>query len=106
MRLSLRLLALGVSGPLVGLGMFLAISAGTVMQLSRKANLEMTELFNQDNLQVLSLMHLNEPELLYNLSHTCKLVTLRVNQNLPFDDLGLYVLIRGNLKVKIGRAHV
>jgi HAMP domain-containing protein len=49
MRLSLRLLALGVSGPLVGLGMFLAISAGTVMQLSRKANMEMTELFNQDN---------------------------------------------------------
>lgn len=49
MRLSLRLLALGVSGPLVGLGIFLAISAGTVMQLSRKANTEITELFNKDN---------------------------------------------------------
>jgi hypothetical protein len=58
-----------------------------------------TKLFSQDNLQVLSLMHLNEPELLYNLSHTCQLVTLHMNQNLPPADLGLYVLIRGNLKV-------
>ena len=49
MRLSVRLLALGVSGPLVGLVLFLGVSIGTVIQLSRKANIEITNLFDQDN---------------------------------------------------------
>lgn len=49
MRLSVRLVALGVSGPIVGLGIFLALSASTVIDLSRKAKVELTALFDQDN---------------------------------------------------------
>ena len=49
MRLSVRLMALGVSGPLVGLGIFLAVSVATSIQLARTAKTELTELFNQDN---------------------------------------------------------
>jgi HAMP domain-containing protein len=49
MRLSLRLLALGVCGPLAGLGIFLAISASTLLQVSEKAHLELSTLFDQDN---------------------------------------------------------
>lgn len=49
MRLSVRLVALGVSGPIVGLGIFLALSATTLVDLSRKAKVELTALFDQDN---------------------------------------------------------
>ncbi len=49
MRLSVRLVALGVSGPIVGLGLFLALSASTVVDLSRKAKLELTAVFDRDN---------------------------------------------------------
>ncbi|MEB3235992.1 MAG: hypothetical protein VKM98_11250 [Cyanobacteriota bacterium] len=49
MRLSVRLIALGVTGPIVGLGIFLALSASTVVDLSRRARVELTALFNQDN---------------------------------------------------------
>ncbi|NDG74432.1 MAG: HAMP domain-containing protein [Synechococcaceae bacterium WB8_1B_136] len=49
MRLSVRLMALGVTGPILGLGIFLALSASTVVDLSRKAKLELTSLFDQDN---------------------------------------------------------
>jgi HAMP domain-containing protein len=49
MRLSVRLVALGVSGPIVGLGVFLVLSATTVIDLSRKAKVELTTLFDQDN---------------------------------------------------------
>ena len=49
MRLSVRLVALGVTGPILGLGIFLALSATTVVDLSRKAKVELTSLFDQDN---------------------------------------------------------
>lgn len=49
MRLSVRLVALGVTGPIVGLGLFLALSASTVVDLSRKARLELTAVFDRDN---------------------------------------------------------
>jgi hypothetical protein len=49
MRLSVRLIALGVSGPIVGLGMFLAVSMATSIQLAKTAKTELTSLFNQDN---------------------------------------------------------
>jgi HAMP domain-containing protein len=49
MRLSVRLMALGVTGPIVGLGIFLALSASTVVELAQTAKLELTTLFDQDN---------------------------------------------------------
>ncbi|MCP9792069.1 hypothetical protein KBZ20_08835 [Vulcanococcus limneticus Candia 3F8] len=49
MNLSARLVALGVSGPIVGLAIFLAISSSMVVDLSQKAKLELTALFEQDN---------------------------------------------------------
>lgn len=49
MRLSIRLVALGVTGPIVSLGIFLALSASTLVDLSRKAKVELTSLFDQDN---------------------------------------------------------
>ena len=49
MGLSVRLIALGVSGPIVGLGMFLAVSMATSIQLAKTAKTELTALFNQDN---------------------------------------------------------
>lgn len=49
MRLSVRLVALGVSGPIAGLGIFLALSTTTLVDLSRKAKVELTALFDQDN---------------------------------------------------------
>jgi HAMP domain-containing protein len=49
MRLSVRLMALGVTGPIVGLGIFLALSASTVVELAQKAKFELTSLFDQDN---------------------------------------------------------
>ena len=49
MRLSVRLIALGVSGPIVGLGMFLAVSMVTSIQLAQTAKTELTALFDQDN---------------------------------------------------------
>lgn len=49
MRLSVRLIALGVSGPIAGLGLFLAVSTTTLVDLSRKAKVELTALFDQDN---------------------------------------------------------
>lgn len=49
MRLSVRLIALGVSGPIVGLGMFLAVSMVTSIQLAKTAKIELTALFDQDN---------------------------------------------------------
>lgn len=49
MRLSIRLVALGVSGPIAGLGIFLAVSTTTLVDLSRKAKVELTALFDQDN---------------------------------------------------------
>lgn len=49
MRLSIRLLLLGVTGPIAGLGIFLGLSATTVLDLSHKARLELTALFDQDN---------------------------------------------------------
>ena len=49
MRLSVRLMALGVSGPIVGLGMFLGISMVTSIQLAKTAKTELTALFDQDN---------------------------------------------------------
>ncbi|MCP9849919.1 HAMP domain-containing protein [Cyanobium sp. Morenito 9A2] len=49
MRLSVRLIALGVTGPIVGLGIFLVLSASTVVELAQKAKFELTTLFDQDN---------------------------------------------------------
>lgn len=49
MRLSIRLMALGITGPLLGLGIFLALSASTVVELAKQARIELTRLFDQDN---------------------------------------------------------
>ncbi|WP_411870581.1 hypothetical protein [Vulcanococcus limneticus] len=49
MNLSVRLVALGVSGPIVGLAIFLALSSSMVVDLSQQAKLELTALFDQDN---------------------------------------------------------
>ena len=49
MKLSVRLVALGVSGPIAGLGVFLLIATAASIQLARTAKLELTALFGQNN---------------------------------------------------------
>lgn len=49
MRLSVRLVTLGVTGQLVSPGLFLAPSASTVVDRARRARLELPALLDQDN---------------------------------------------------------
>jgi hypothetical protein len=46
MRLSVRLLVLGVTGPLVGLGLFLGLSTASIMDLARVAKVDLGRLFD------------------------------------------------------------
>jgi len=50
MRLSVRLLLLGVTGPLVGLGLFLGLSTASVVHLARAAKVDLRRLFDEVNL--------------------------------------------------------
>jgi len=49
MRLSVRLLVLGVTGPLVGLGLFLGLSTASIMDLARVAKVDLGRLFDEVN---------------------------------------------------------
>ncbi|PWL22264.1 MAG: hypothetical protein DCO99_05630 [Synechococcus sp. XM-24] len=49
MRLSVRLLVLGVTGPLVGLGLFLGLSTASIMDLARVAKIDLRRLFDEVN---------------------------------------------------------
>jgi hypothetical protein len=50
MRLSVRLLVLGVTGPLVGLGLFLGLSTASIIDLARAAKVDLSRLFDEVNL--------------------------------------------------------
>lgn len=50
MRLSVRLLVLGVTGPLVGLGLFLGLSTASIIDLARAAKVDLRRLFDEVNL--------------------------------------------------------
>jgi len=49
LKLPVRLVVLGVTGPVVGLGIFLAIAIAASISLAQKAKVEMSSLFNSDN---------------------------------------------------------
>lgn len=49
LRLSTRLILLGVSGPLVGLAIFLMMASATSLGLSRQARTELVNMFDQEN---------------------------------------------------------
>lgn len=48
MKLSARLILLGISGPIAGLGLFLIVATGASIRLAEIAKIQLTELFNQD----------------------------------------------------------
>ncbi|MFZ9217676.1 MAG: HAMP domain-containing protein [Vulcanococcus sp.] len=50
MRLSVRLLVLGVTGPLVGLGLFLGLSTASIIDLAKAAKVDLRQLFDEVNL--------------------------------------------------------
>ena len=50
MRLSVRLLVLGVTGPLVGLGLFLGLSTASIIDLAKAAKVDLSRLFDEVNL--------------------------------------------------------
>ncbi|MBW4531607.1 MAG: HAMP domain-containing protein [Aphanothece saxicola GSE-SYN-MK-01-06B] len=54
MRLSLRLLLLGISGPLVSLAIFLVLATIGSIRLAQKAQIEINSMFDHDNLSSLS----------------------------------------------------
>lgn len=49
MKLSARLILLGISGPMAGLGLFLIVATSASIKLSQIARLQLTQLFDQDN---------------------------------------------------------
>lgn len=49
MKLPVRLVVLGVSGPIVGLGIFLTIATAASISVANKAKIQMNALFNADN---------------------------------------------------------
>lgn len=49
MKLSARLILLGISGPIAGLGLFLIVASGASIRLSQIAKADLTQLFNQSN---------------------------------------------------------
>lgn len=50
MRLSVRLVVLGVTGPLVGLGLFLGLSTAAIIHLAKAAKFDLSRLFDEVNL--------------------------------------------------------
>jgi putative effector of murein hydrolase LrgA (UPF0299 family) len=49
MKLSARLILLGISGPIAGLGLFLIVATSASIKLAQIAKLQMTQLFDQNN---------------------------------------------------------
>ena len=49
MKLSARLILLGISGPIAGLGLFLIVATGASIKLAQIAKLQLTQLFDQNN---------------------------------------------------------
>jgi HAMP domain-containing protein len=93
MRLSVRLMALGVSGPIAGLGIFLALSTTTVVDLSRRAKLELTALFDQDNrtnlMLTTSMIQRDARSLADQLEADSKRLMLEVRRNLSVSNAGI-----------------
>lgn len=86
MRLSVRLLALGVTGPLVGLGLFLGLSTISIVNLARVAKLDISQLFDEVNLNNMrtasDFVSLSTNRLATGLNRDVGLLSAEINQSL------------------------